>query len=402
MTSFEIKLNLQEPQAHDMSFETFLNTSSEITNSIITRLKLWNRKRLKSSRIKKLLKTDPKYRKPYPYPDRLRKILFIEAQQGWGDFLYFAGLLKSLSKSGLIIDVASLPNTFERYKRLPFIRNTFPLGDQKSIKEITVQNYDLAIDVTYVNSNHWDLRLPLLSAIRCHTLTTSDVASTSKLFDHFIDLSEKCHWSQRNALIYNSIVHPEDTEIAIPPFYPKLKESTHVKEFLDSLNLTKRIVYVNTKASAESRTLSREQTQVIIDLFNQRKSSIGIIFTDFTFEESNYVKRLPKMEFDEFSTFIQHSQAIISPDTSTVHLGSVFNIPVFGIYCGNNRDYWSQYAMQDVWAPLSHHSVSYVEDDPDASTESDFIYTHKKKSIKTYDPITLSKKIRNFLEKLDL
>ena len=371
-------------------------------HNLITKIKLLNRKRLKRSRINKLLKTDPSYRESIPHPNKIKTILFMEAQEGWGDFLYFNGLLKSLHDRGITIDVASLRKTFNRYNKLDFIRDSFPLGDPNSVKEISSRTYDLAIDVTYVNSNYWELRRVILSSLHCHTITTSDIASSSKLFDNFIDLGTKCHWSQRNALIYNEILRPHAKKTVIPPFYPTIDQSPCVKKFLESLTPNKSIVYINTKAGAKPRTLSEEQTKTLIDLFNQRQTSIGVFFTDFEFTETLYVRKLPKLEFDEFTSFIQHTQAIITPDTSAVHLGSAFNIPVFGIYCGNNRDYWSKFSMQDVWAPLSVNSYSYFEDDPGATSESDFIYAYKKKSISTYNSNILCEKILQFLTNLHL
>lgn len=167
---------------------------------LLLRLKLWNRSRLKKKRIKDLLKQDPTDRPYIPHPGTVSKLLFIEAQKGWGDFLYFLGLLNKLHNYGVIIDVASLPTTYSRYKNIDFIRTAFSMSNENDRIEISKRSYDVAIDITYVNNNGWEFRKPLLSTLTCHTMTTSDIASLSRLFDEFIDISSKAHWQKKKRL----------------------------------------------------------------------------------------------------------------------------------------------------------------------------------------------------------
>ena len=367
--------------------------------SLWTKLKLWNRTRLRNNRIKRLLRDDPKNRPSIPYPNSISTLLFIEAQKGWGDYLYFLGLLKKVSEAGVIIDVASHPSTFHRYKKIPFIRDTFSMSNEIDRNEISSRKYDIAIDVTYVNTNSWDYRKPLLSKLNCHTMTTSDMAANSKYYDQFIDISTKCHWQKRNALIYNTLLRPTIKISRIPPYYPVPFNSEAAQHFLSTFKKGSKLVYINTVGGNSSRTFSQQQVEAIAETFNERRTSIGIIYSNFQIKETNFVKILPKLEFNDLTKVVQSCNAIISPDTSIIHLGSALNIPVLGIYCGNNRDYWRQYAMQDVWAPLSEGSIIYCEDDIDVTNISDYVYSHPKKSISGYDP----RKIQNLCVKfLDL
>lgn len=369
---------------------------------LILRLKLWNRYRLKKNRIKRLLKQDPTDRSYVPHPETVSKLLFIEAQKGWGDFLYFLGLLNELHNYGVIIDVASLPTTYSRYKNIDFIRTVFSMSNENDIIEISKRSYDVAIDITYVNDNGWEFRKPLLSMLTCHTMTTSDIASLSRLFDEFIDISSKAHWQKRNALILNKILNPHVEIENIPPFYPVPQTSLVADHFLSMFNKNKDLVYVNTVGGDKYRTLCQKQVEAIASIFNEKKQSIGIFFSNFPIKETDHVKRLSQMQFDDLTKVVQQCKAIISPDTSIVHLGSALKIPVLGFYCGNNRDYWPKHAMQDVWAPLAENSFIYVEDDPGVNTLADYIYTHRKKPISSYDPLVLKQTCIDFLNKLCL
>lgn len=334
-------------------------------------------------------------------PERVQTLLFIEAQEGWGDFLYYLGLLKALHEAGVVIDVASLPETYKRYEGMPFIRHAYSLGVEVDRVKIAANHYDEAIDVTYVNAIHWDVRQPVLASLHCHTITVSDIAEHSLLFDEFIDLGKREHWQDRNALMYDAILHTKKPSEPIPPIYSIEAPTPTADAFIATWDGQPH-VYVNTEGREAERTLTEAQVQALVNLFNQRKKTVGVFFSKHSFHESNWVKRLPTMSFTDFTRVVKACKAIITPDTSAVHLGSVFNIPVLGIYCGNNRDYWPQYAMQDVWAPLSKYSVAFFEDDPGTTKTSDFIYTHRKKPISIYSPRVLAEEADRFLTGLSL
>lgn len=187
----------------------------------------------------------------------------------------------------------------------------------------------------------------------------------------------------------------------MPPYYPKVNCTPCADEFIASWTNTD-YVYVNAIARVKNRSLSIKQIYALSDLFNTQKEVVGIFYTDYPIEETSWVKRLPTMPFADFSEVVQNCKAVISPDTAVVHLGSIYNLPVFGIYSGNNRDYWPQYAMQDVWAPLSEGSVIYVEDDPETTWQSDFEYRHPRKPIASYAPEAIAGAVRNFLIQIGL
>lgn len=306
-----------------------------------------------------------------------------------------------MHQAGVIVDVVSLPSTYKRYENIPYVRYSYSLASQSDLKEIVGNNYDEAIDVTYVNANYWDLRQPLLASLRCHTLTISDMAQNSKLFDEFVDLGVVGHWQERNALLFNTILRPQTPLLLIPPVCFSSSVAPVAERFIANWSAEPH-VYVNTVGRMVERTLTSEQVQAFVRLFNARKKSVGVFYTESPIEETEWVKRLPEMSFSDFTSVVKQCRAIITPDTSAVHIGSAFDIPVFGIYCGNNRDYWPQYAMQEVWAPISKSSRIFCEDDEGITQKSDFVYTHRKKPISAYSVSKLSEAVADFLESVCL
>lgn len=367
--------------------------------SYIVQIKLWNRKRLLQKKIQNVLKADPIHRIKHSRPASVKRMLFIEVQAGWGDFFYFLGLIKALHNAGISVDIASLPETYERYKKLAFVHNCYSI---ESSDEITQNCYDLVFDITYVDDKLWKIRQSLLKNLDCYTVTASKVTAHSKLFDDFLDLGQRKHWRDRIALIYDFIVRPVFPSEGINPFYDFPPATKVAKDYIQTLDPNTRYIYINTVARHKDRILSEKQITMLVDIFNQNKNFVGIFFTDQTIQESDYVKILPQMSFGDFSHILKQCDAIISPDTSVIHLGSILNIPVFGIYCGNYRDYFNQYAQPDVWAPLSKNSKIFFQNDPNTNDSSDFIYTHKKKPVSSYDVSILKNKILAFLQELNL
>lgn len=287
-------------------------------------------------------------------PIHYRNILFIEAQGGWGDYLYYCGLLNQIHKYEISIDVAVLDKATTRYQ-LPYIHKIYSLESKNNIHSTDLTKYDLLIDATYVNANYWPQRVPFIKKADCYSITCGNLAQHSNLFDEYLDLSIKSHTSQRMALIFNRICHQNINKIL-----PKATILGSLPENLAELclNSTPKI-YINTIAGDIDRCLSEEQIWTLVNIFKSQTKFEGIINTDLNINSSPYLKILPSCSFEELTTFLSKCSAIITPDTSIVHAGTVLNIPVLAFFCGNDIDYFSKYSMADVWKPLSYNSIIY-------------------------------------------
>ena len=134
-----------------------------------------------------------------------------------------------------------------------------------------------------------------------------------------------------------------------------------------------------------------------LNLFKSRKKSIGIFHVKQNLEiNSSFALILPEMPFTDTINVINRCSAIISPDTSVIHIGSALQIPVFGIFCGNNRDYWERYAMNEAWAPTSKNSKIFYKN------TSKRLGNHNIIPISKYPPNEITLASETFLESLNL
>jgi ADP-heptose:LPS heptosyltransferase len=68
---------------------------------------------------------------------------------------------------------------------------------------------------------------------------------------------------------------------------------------------------------------------------------------------SNNIFQMKYHSFQHFAAYIRHSNLLITPDTSAVHVASAFNVPVIALYPGVEWNFVS-------WQPLSDLKISLV------------------------------------------
>ena len=322
--------------------------------SIVDLIRKFNRDRLVAKKAKYYSKDDIPTQRNIPLPQKIKKILLLHFQPGWGDFLYLSGLLKILLLKGLQITVGTSPklkNRFEHaFPNIDIWDATEPPSSENTL------NFDCIIDVDWVVGR--DHQLALVKSINSHCITCSIVLSKLNLFDQYIDFSQKAHMSDRYAMVVSAL-----TGISSPPILPYISfteaEHCNAKHFLKSQNLsTKNFIYLNTEGSDDDRKFSKKQifdiTQTILQF------QIPIIYhsphydiqQDFPESKLKLIP-LPKTDFFEAAAIIAHSAAIITPDTSIVHLATALNIPAMAVFCENDFDYFGKFHLSSVWAPRS-------------------------------------------------
>ena len=81
--------------------------------------------------------------------------------------------------------------------------------------------------------------------------------------------------------------------------------------------------------------------------------------------------------FDEFAAVISKLKILFTPDTAAVHLGSAYNVPVFGIYVHDTADM--------IWSPINV-DFDYVETSESnlKNLEFDFVFNKFKPFLEKY------------------
>lgn len=320
---------------------------------ILFSIKRLNHKRLNNRKLKELKKRDLPYPKKLCYPKQIKKILILHFQPGWGDFLYFTGLIHALEKRGLEICIGTSKELVHRFQRI---------NKQLSVIDATVDSAELfsvdcAIDLDWNISKYHDLSY--VKKIPYWCVTCSDLLAKLNIFDQFIDFSDITHISKRYAFVVESITHSPCSNI-----YPAISispdEENFAKSFLKENNLSpNNFIYLNSVGSSLSRSLSVRQLHNISKVCIER--NINVVYyspnLDLQTINKNIFKPIGKVNFFQLSSIVSQSAGIISPDTSIVHLASIFNIPILAIYCENDYDCFGKSLKSETWAPLSENSI---------------------------------------------
>ena len=364
-------------------------------NGIKGFVKLLNRRRIKSHKVRLGKKYDAQNFVKIQRPEKIKKVLLVDCQLGFGDFLYFAGLARKLSCHGVCVSVGTIGSALDRYKNQPYLCAVYDI--ERDAGSINGENYDLIFDLTYVNINYWPERSSILKRLSRYAITCGDVSSQYHLYQEYCDISSYTHTAKRMGKIYAAIVG-EDEE-AIPPFFYVSDEEVQreAAETLKKIHQEDFVVYLNSKARDKDRCLSDDQTCSIVNKLKGLHKIKIILFSKVEFNDSDVIN-MPNVDFSTAAKIIHRANAIVSPDTSIVHLGSAFNIPTFAIFCGNDRDYFPQYPMKEVWGPLAENSFIFSCDKP--HTFDYAVPLDKVTPISDINPEMLSEVVKEFVQGL--
>lgn len=316
-------------------------------------LKDLNRKRIRARRIRRVLRTDIPERLDIKDPgERAKRILLVDALWGVGDAFYANGLASALVKAGKDVYVATLNRTFSVYQYNRDLKRIFSLEDEEDIESCANVCFDYVIDLSYVGLDRWDIRINLLRHLHSFCLTCTELAKDAKVFHRFIDLSKFGHVSERMAAIFNAVC-PEQLPLA------RIAPVVSLPETLLCNSLDRRSIYINTLAGEDDRCMSNEQVDALCEWFNSQDNYVGYFYisADYDLDESETVKEVKGNLIDALE-LLRQCNLVITPDTAMVHAASAFGIPTLALFCGGEMDYFKEFPMSDMWAPLASPSLS--------------------------------------------
>lgn len=184
------------------------------------RFRYLNRSRLEQKRLRKIIGNDVAPRNK-PFPENIRRILFIVNKGGYGDAIYTAGLLRKLADDGYSIYIAVVREKLSQFDKLDFLE-VFDLNSIDDCHAALDRKPDILIDLTWVGIKDWDSRKYLLMKAECFKVTTNYICDKLNIFDGFIDYRIVPHMSERLALV-RKFINKDDS---LPPL------SCHIFKFL--------------------------------------------------------------------------------------------------------------------------------------------------------------------------
>lgn len=182
------------------------------------------------------------------------------------------------------------------------------------------------------------------------------------IFDEYIDLSNVGHISKRYQKVLAYILKKDVDPVM--PFVPiDGRDNAYANDFIEQYRLGE-FVYFNVVGSERDREFSLNQAIEIASCV--LSYGYSLVYFSPKFDLSKYVEvkndgcliGVPKADFFKISAIASKAKAVISPDTSIVHLASAFNIPTMAVFCENDYDCYGYSLLSETWGPLAQKSMT--------------------------------------------
>ena len=305
----------------------------------------------------------PLFRHRIAKPAHIKRVLFVHTSGGTGDALYVLGMVRRLAAHGVEASICTLSKHVPLLTRSGLFQHVFDLGSSGSLPG----SFDAAVDLEYVNANHWQLRTAVLKHVRCWRITTGPVMKDMPLYDEFIDYSTFRHVSMRFGLVCSRLLD-ENVVTRIMPFVPvDAAAEDEADSFLKTLTGYRNIVYLNARAGDEDRFFSKTQTLAMLRVLSKMPETAVVVFppdndfADYCFAPN--IVPLPNMSFPAFGSFVRRCTWVVTTDTSATHVAAAFDRPCLTFFPPNDRDYFIQYGAWEAWGSLSTISETVHPDD---------------------------------------
>lgn len=311
-------------------------------------LKALNRRRLFWKRLRVVRKDDLPQRSPLTRPERVKRLLVIDAFPTFGDAVYTNGLLTALVRDGLEVSVAAREKMLSVFRTNEALKASYALESEADRAACLAESFDMVVDLDYNHTHTFPLRMPWLKALHAFAATCSEYGRELNVFHDFIDTSRFVHVGERLGLVRAYVLEREDVEPIRPVFdVPDLPPSEI------------QTVYVNTQAGQGDRCLSEAQIAQLTAWFRKEQKFCGLFYVSDSVElqEGPWVRRIRPGSFAEAASLLKQTVAVITPDTSMAHVAAAFNKPVLALFSGKRRDYFHAYAQSETWAPRSENAM---------------------------------------------
>lgn len=286
-------------------------------------------------------------------PEKLANILIIDPLHCYGDALFVNGLIKSLKDEGLTVGIVTNAQLRPIYLLTVESDQIFIFEDDFSIQRCLAGAWDIAIDLCYMWNQQWSLREKIVTQLLCYKAVCDPLFldNCSGLYSHVFDMRGERHFGDRLAKILEFCSGKK----SIARIYPYLFQNA----MFEYSGTSSKKIYVNTVGRVKSRCLNQHQIDQICKWADHLSNFVTYVYVDgnakVCIRESRKIKIARTKSFLDACNLIATTSAVISPDTSIVHVASALNIPILAFYCENDREVYGR-PMSEIWAPLSNKS----------------------------------------------
>ena len=316
----------------------------------------WNKNRLLKRKIRKTNQEISQISGEYAaqqvggldFPD-VKKLVIVDPLGCYGDALYVLGLLRRLTEYGFVVGVITNKHLQPLYVKVLPQDKIYIFEDDGSVNSCLEQEWDMAVDLCYMWNHHWEQRRKIIPRLRCYKVVCDPCFMENKagIYSAVIDWRQEPHFGDRMSRVVDC-VRKKVGEPRIFPFYlPDVVEGSP----------TKRYIYINTVGRVVWRSFSDHQVKMLID-WAKTLIDIDVFFyidNSIKLEESGNIKIARTKSFIDACNLVSGAAAVVTPDTSIVHVASAMDIPILAFYCRNDPEVFGK-MMYQIWAPLSTNS----------------------------------------------
>ncbi|MFH0733675.1 MAG: glycosyltransferase family 9 protein [bacterium] len=286
-----------------------------------------------------------------------KKVLFIRLNR-IGDALVTTPLLKLLKdKLNIEIHILADKKNYFIYEKQGFV--DFVYVYQKGLKGfiqytqiLKKEKYDIVVDLHDDVSTTVSFLLALSKNCKIYGLKKKNI----RLYTNTVERldSSKFHVIDRImelTKLFNVNFENEDINIC---FYSNENDFLYVDKFIENNYKTKKtFVGINISAGSDARFWGINRFRQLVDYFNSFDVNVVIFCTTREIKTAFDISRgnVPIFYTHEFSTisaFISKLSFFFTPDTSSVHLASMYKIPVYGLYVKYNTNDVIWYSYKSI------------------------------------------------------
>ncbi|MCH7724093.1 MAG: glycosyltransferase family 9 protein [Bacteroidetes bacterium] len=189
--------------------------------------------------------------------------------------------------------------------------------------------------------------------------------SNSKIFTKTVERidSSKHHIIERTLQLGSLFNLPVDKNYVSIHYYPKMESIKFADSEIEKrIPKNKFLIGINLFAGSEARFWGVDNFKKLIVQVEKYEISYILFSTQDKLDIAKNIAEEkfiypPSKEFDTFAAGISKLNFLFTPDTSVVHIASIYKIPVFGLYV--------KYNTQDmIWSPYNTEFDCIVTEEP--------------------------------------
>ncbi len=275
------------------------------------------------------------------------KILIIQLGK-IGDMILATPMLRAIKDKypDAKIDIVAGRHNYSVIKNNPLIDNIIihkkpPLYLLIDIFRLRRKTYDYLIDP----KDHYSTESRLFAWIVKSKIKIGYNQKGKHIFDISIPglLENKhLHYTLRHFQALRTLGIKMPATIPKPELYPSEDSEEYVKDIIRSMP-DKPMITLNISASKYNKMLQPEKWISILKKVDFSGWNLVITCAPSEMKVAEHIvnkSRFPYLfksrSMDDVISLIKHSELLVTPDTSLVHVASAFNIPMLGIYSGLN------------------------------------------------------------------